>query len=122
VFDSLEPLQSEMIQIFFLDQANPEADFSGVRVVAEGDQLEYKVYLVEDPEGDPSMLEPGCIEIPEGGEAGRSFSHLPAGSIVYILLSRTKHEEEVVLPPLYRVWIDRETTRPQQQETRLRAQ
>jgi hypothetical protein len=37
------------------------------------------------------------------------------------LLSRTRHEEEVVEPPLYRVWIDRETL-PEQRETKLRAQ
>jgi hypothetical protein len=66
-------------------------------------------------------VEPDRVEIPDGGENGRSFGDLPAGSVVYVLLSRTRHEEEVVEPPLYRVWIDRETL-PGQRETQLRAQ
>ena len=73
-----------------------------------------------DPDADPWGLEPDCVEIPDG-ENGRSFDHLPAGAVVYVLLSRIKHEEEVVEPPLYRVWIDRETL-PEQRETRLRAE
>ena len=66
-------------------------------------------------------MEPDCVEIADGGENGRSFGNLPAGSVIYVLLSRTRHEEEVVEPPLYRVWIDRETL-PEQRETKLRAQ
>jgi hypothetical protein len=121
VFDALPPLQSELIQIVFEDPANPEAGFDHVRVLAEGDQLKYKVYLVEDPDTDFYRLEPNCVEIEDGGESGRSFDHLSAGSVVYVLLSRIKHEEEVVEPPLYRVWIDRESI-PDERETRLRAQ
>jgi hypothetical protein len=121
VFDSLGPLESELIQINFRDPENSDAGFGGVRVAAEGDQLKYKVYLVADPDADPWGLEPDCVEIPDGGENGRSFGDLPAGSVVYVLLSRTRHEEEVVEPPLYRVWIDRETL-PEQRETKLRAE
>jgi hypothetical protein len=121
MFDSLEPLQSELIQITFEDRENPDDDFSSVRVVAEGDQLKYKVYLVQDYNTDPWVLEPDCVEIADGGENGRSFTDLPAGSVVYVLLARTKHAEDVVAPPLYRVWIDREAL-PEQRETRLRAQ
>jgi FG-GAP repeat len=121
VFDALKPLQSELIRIDFLDFENPEGGFDNVRILAEGDQLKYKVYLVEDYDTDPWVVEPNCREIPDGDDDGRSFADLPAGSVVYVLLSRTRHAEEVVEPPLYRVWIERETL-PEQRESKLNGQ
>ncbi len=107
VVNSLESLQSELIKIIFSDPENPTEDFNDIRVIAEGENIKYKVYLVEDVATDPLLLEQNCVDLPDGGELGRSFDQLAAQSVVYVLLSQTSHDDEAT-QPLYRVWIDRE--------------
>ncbi len=106
-YGSLLGLQSELVKITFSDPENPEAPFDGVRVYAEGKDIKYKVYLAQDVDTDPLLLEQACTEIPDGDELGRSFESLPPNATVYVLVSQTSHDEERV-PPFYRVAVDRE--------------
>ena len=107
VISALEPLQSELVSIVFHDPENPGNGFDDVRIVAEGQDIKYKVYRVIDHTTDPMVLEAGCVQVEDGEESGRSFEHLSSGTVIYVLVSQTSHNEDVA-PPLYRVWVDRE--------------